>query len=206
MDILSFIQNCLSGGLFKKSIIVILICSVLLSCDLYAQQDSGERIDMSFNAGDVGFGMLIKNNEHTSFVSINLLNFYIEDPKTDLGLKLSPFYYIESIKKGYFFRKISLLNADIYWNSFIKAKKTAMVVPFVSVSYFTYDKQGMLDMSDISFSTGWRFVYIGRGNSRFRYDTYAQAGYRYFDNEHYYFFTLNLDFTIFAVLLLLMSH
>jgi hypothetical protein len=198
-------KNYLSAGFLKKVIIVILFCCIGAASPqfLYARQNSGKRIDISFNAGDIGFGMLFKNNKHTSFASINLFNLYIEDARTDLGLKLSPFYYVGGGEKGYYFREFSLLNADIYWIPFPKVKKTAMMVPFASINYFTYNKQGLLDTSDITFSTGWRFVYVGREDSKFRFDTYAEVGYRYFDNEHYYYFTLNLDLTILAALYLM---
>ena len=194
-------QNYLSARFLKKSMSVILFFCIFTMYPqfLYALQNDGKRIDISFNAGDVGFGALVKNNTYIGFASFNLFNLYIENDRVNLGLKLSPLYYEESR----YFRNFSLLNADIYWNPFPKAKKIAMMVPFVSVNYFTYDKQGTLDMSDIIFSAGWRFVYIGRQESMFRYDTYAQIGCRYFDNRLYYYLTINLDITILAVLSLM---
>jgi hypothetical protein len=98
---------------------------------------------------------------------------------------------------------ISILNADIYWNPFPKSKKTAMMVPFASINYFTYDKNGLLDTSDIALSAGWRFVYVGREKSSLRFDTFAEVGYRYVDDEHYYYLNFSLDLIITAAIFLM---
>jgi hypothetical protein len=200
-------KNYLKENLSKKITAFILLCCVgaIAPSFLYAQQDkkNASRIDVSFNIGDIGYGMLFRNNTHTSFAYFNILNLYIEDDRTALGLKLSPFYFSESIEKRRSLTSFSLLNADVYWNPFPKVKRTAMMVPFASVNYFTYNNDGLLDTSQITLSTGWRFAYVGRGDSIFRYDTYAEVGLRYFNNELYYYFTLNLDITILAALLLM---
>ncbi|MDR3112831.1 MAG: hypothetical protein LBU09_00460 [Endomicrobium sp.] len=185
--------------------IVVVYCAAFPKFLYAAQERQNETLgfDISYNIGNFGSNMLFKNDQNVYAFSLAAANLYIDDIRRGFGLKLSPFHFMVKLENTNETVKFSLLNADISWNPFPKSRKTAMMSPFVSINYLIYNDRGTLDMSDFIFSTGWRFAYVGRGQSRLRYDTYAEMGYRYFDNENYYYCTLSVDIIIAALIYLL---
>jgi hypothetical protein len=165
-----------------------------------------------WNFGTLGLNGYRAPSRSFSALSWSLLNIYVEDEQTRLGIKISPFYYyvIESEYDeitGELIRddsNLSLLNVDLYWNPFLRINRYGIFGPFVSVNYLTFNESQRNFFTHFVVSSGLKFMLkmnpSNIGDPAFEWlEDYSlqvvgmEAGYRYINNDHYAYFDVSLD-------------
>ncbi|MDR1179103.1 MAG: hypothetical protein LBK44_01250 [Spirochaetales bacterium] len=165
-----------------------------------------------WNFGNLGLGGYRNSVDKFSAASWSLLNIYIEDRETRLGMRLSPFhYYIFESEydelTGVFLKddsNLSLLNIDLYWNPFLRIDSYGIFGPFMSINYLTFNDNPGNFFTHFVFSTGLKFMLKMKpsniGDPVFSWlEDYSlqiiniDAGYRYINTDHYVYFDVSLD-------------
>jgi hypothetical protein len=167
---------------------------------LYAQVAAENDFEFKFIFGAFGGGMNVFSNEYDFEVSAGLLNFFVEHGRTNIGFELSPLNYKMNYSANT--RKwkgdLYFLNGNLYWNPF--AIKNIILGPFVSINYLSVDDSAKFNTDNYIFGSGLRFLLrtcLDDGKYPFQIIG-SEVGYRNLSGKHSFYFTVSLDITILA--------
>jgi hypothetical protein len=171
----------------------LLVCIVLSGGGTLYSQNKIFSVDFGF--GTVGGGINYSNgNKLQGEFDFNLLNFYMENNPTGLGIQIIPAEYkYSNIFDGHF---VGFFNPTVYWNVFgilFKEKEYGLDYtifgPFVNINWFNIINFGKVAFDETVFEAGIRF----RLKIPLMDIFCVESGYRYFNNRHNYFIRITID-------------
>jgi hypothetical protein len=156
--------------------------------------------EFKLNYGTIAGGMNFFSKEYDFELSTNLLNFFIEHDKTNIGFEITPFKYIAnySVNAETWDQNLYFINGNLYWNPF--DIKNIILGPFVSINYLKIKNWSEFNTNEYIFSSGLRFLlrtHLEDWNYPFHIIG-SEIGYRNISGKHSFYFSVNLDISILA--------
>jgi hypothetical protein len=182
-----------------KRIWLFLIVLISVFCGVYAEEDGGD-FEFKLNFGNFGGGMNFFPDEHSSEVSAELINFFAEHDKTNIGFEITPLKYTArySLDARRWDQSLYFFNGNIYWNPF--AIENIILGPFVLLNYLSVENWSALNTTGYVFRSGLRFflrTYMADGKYPFQIMG-SEIGYKNISGKHGFYFNINLDISILA--------
>jgi hypothetical protein len=165
-----------------------------------------ENIDFSFQIANYGYGLNFGLDKNNIELSLGLVNVFLDNPKTNIGLKISPFnlYVDYETVEGLETRSITYLNCinlTLYWNCLNEHE--TILGPFVSFEYITMRDWKHINFNDFTLNTDIKFMLkrnevsfltINFNNKSTYYIVEIDIGYRYnFYDSHKFYFSIKTD-------------
>ena len=159
-----------------------------------------ENVDFSWHPTNIGFGFNFSDNRNNTELFMELFNFFLDNNKTKIGIKLSPAslrinYDTKETEKT--ITEMNFLNFGIY-RDFLN--ETDMIFgPFSSIQYINLRNWEKVDYRDITMNAGLKFIYkIDDEDIEKSYGKFVRMGvelgyrYNYYD-KHKFFFNFSID-------------
>jgi hypothetical protein len=160
-----------------------------------------ENIDFSWQLANYGFGLSVSPNKISLEMPGELFNFFFDDHRTNIGVKLSPFNIrtileVKETEESDFIMGLSFINLCVYYNCL--SETDAILGPFSSLQYINIRNLRSFDYRDITVNLGIKYIYrtkvniekIDGNNSLLEMET----GYRYnFFDGHKFYFCISVD-------------
>ena len=173
--------------------IKVLVMFFFITASIFARDD----IVFNFNLGDVGFGgnfPLV--DDHNFEFNVSLLNFGIENRRTNFGIEFTPikaFFWSSSGEGESENGGISLTNLKLYWNviNFAPSINNFFMGPFASINYLFVDE--FFHWNRFVFTTGLRAGFrLNLRRTNYNFFT-AEMGYRNINGMSRYFIGARID-------------
>jgi hypothetical protein len=147
------------------------------------------------SVGDIGFGLGASPGGTYPELRINAVDLYIEEMRTGLGLRLSPYAFtlLADLNVN------SLLNVDLYYN-LLKKTNWFLLGPFAGINYINWDNRNHWNWENVLFTLGLKFVFRLREDKNVRPWDFAinlltvETGYRYANHEQLFYTAVYIDF------------
>ena len=161
-----------------------------------------ENIDFSFQFSNYGYGLNFGPDKNNIELSLELFNIFLDNQKTNIGLKISPINLytdieiIESMETKSI-TYLNFVNMNLYWNCFNEDR--VVLGPFFSFEYFILRDWENIGFNDITISSGIKFIYksdrvdfsiINYHSRDLFYAVEIETGYRYNSYDGYKFYFL----------------
>jgi len=151
-----------------------------------------EYIDFSWQLANYGFGLGFSSNKADLEMPLELFNFFFDDNRTNIGVKLSPFNFRSILEEeSNFNTELSFINLCVYWNCL---DETDMILgPFSSLRYINIRNWQSFDHRDITVNLGIKYIYRARSEiekidgNNFLVEMETGYRYNYFDGHKFYF-------------------
>jgi hypothetical protein len=182
--------------MLKKRLTVKNIIFILLAYIVNVSAE--EKVAFSWEFVNIGVGFNFSSYRNNTEFSAGLFNFFFDNNKTNVGIKLSPsnIRVNASMKESdKTITEMNFLNFSIYKN-FLK-EDDLMLGPFSSIQYINLRNWETVDYRDMTVNAGLYFVYkiedIERIDGKFiRLSMELGYGYNYYD-KHKFYYNVSVD-------------
>ncbi|MDR1302754.1 MAG: hypothetical protein LBK43_09845 [Treponema sp.] len=180
----------------RKNIISIIV--ILLN--FIGTINAEENVAFSWGLANYGFGLNFSPDRNNIELSVGLFNFFFDDYKTNMGVKLSPLHIRTNIEAKESeginsITEVNFINLCIYWNWL---DETDMILgPFSSIQYINIRNWKIFDYRDITINAGIKYLYkikyVEKIDGNFFVMEY-ELGYRYnYYDGHKFYINISVD-------------
>ncbi|MDR1030496.1 MAG: hypothetical protein LBL76_06440 [Treponema sp.] len=180
----------------RKNIISIIV--ILLN--FIGTMNAEENVAFSWGLANYGFGLNFSPDRNNIELSVGLFNFFFDDYKTNMGVKLSPLHIRTNIEAKESeeinsITEVNFIDLCIYWNWL---DETDMILgPFSSIQYINIRNWKIFDYRDITINAGIKYIYkikyVEKIDGNFFLMEY-ELGYRYnYYDGHKIYINISVD-------------
>jgi len=191
-----------------KRLIFIFIVIFAVTVPVFAQENhnSPGGVDVDFSVGNMGFGVNFPlRNEYDVELSLSVIQLGVEDSRSGLGFRFSPFTFFGWSKESINEEEIELegeiciLNFTLYWNvvRLNVLGSDFYLGPFATINYMFVDEEFYWDK--FVFTAGIQMGF--RANfGQFKYNIFTlEVGYRNINGSHRYYVGGKIDLITMAL-------